>query len=120
MLDTLDRLTGFDYLCRLNMIIGSEDSIYGDGKIRAYDVRIAGTNWQPQIPFEYDVRNEMADILKIESEIGKAIHNNVQRFHCQILSKNCFNITIFKFIQRMIINHCSRHIKISCNFLYSI
>ena len=56
MLDTLDRLTDFDYLCRLNMVIGSEGSIYGAGKIRAYDVR-----------------NEMADILKIESETEKAI-----------------------------------------------
>ena len=51
MLDTLDRLTDFDYLCRLNTIIGSEGSIYGAGKIRAYDVKISGTNWQPQIPF---------------------------------------------------------------------
>lgn len=73
MLDTLDRLTDFDYLCRLNMIIGSEGSIYGAGKVRAYDVRISGTNWQPQIPFEYDVRNEMADILKIESVTQRAI-----------------------------------------------
>lgn len=73
MLDTLDRLTDLDYLCRLNMIIGSEGSIYGAGKIRAYDVRISGTNWQPQIPFEYDVRNEMSDILQIESETEKAI-----------------------------------------------
>lgn len=73
MFDTLDRLTDFDYLCRLNMIIGSEGSIYGAGKIRAYDVRISGTTWQPQIPFEYDVRNEMADILKMESSTEKAI-----------------------------------------------
>ena len=76
MLDTLDRLTDFDYLCRLNMVIGSEGSIYGAGKIRAYDVRIAGTNWQPQIPFEYDIRNEMAgilQILQIESKTEKAI-----------------------------------------------
>ena len=73
MLDTLDRLTDFDYLCRLNMIIGSEGSIYGAGKIRAYDVKISGTNWQPQVPFECDVRNEMADILKMKSETEKAI-----------------------------------------------
>ena len=73
MLDTLDRLTDFDYLCRLNMIIGSEGSIYGAGKIRAYDVKISGTNWQPQVPFEYDVRNEMADILRMESKTEKAI-----------------------------------------------
>ena len=73
MLETLDRLTDFDYLCRLNMIIGSEGSIYGAGKIRAYDVKISGTNWQPQVPFECDVRNEMADILKMKSETEKAI-----------------------------------------------
>lgn len=73
MLDTLDRLTDLDYLCRLNMIIGSEGSIYGAGKIRAYDVRISGTNWQPQIPFEYDIRNEIADILKMQSKTERAI-----------------------------------------------
>lgn len=73
MLDTLDRLTDFDYLCRLNLIIGNEGSIYGAGKIRAYDVKISGTNWQPQIPFEYDIRNEMSDILKIESITKRAI-----------------------------------------------
>lgn len=73
MLETLDRLTDFDYLCRLNMIIGSEGSIYGAGKIRAYDVKISGTNWHPQVPFEYDVRNEMSDILEMESKTEKAI-----------------------------------------------
>lgn len=73
MLDTLDRSTDFDYLCRLNMIIGSEGSIYGAGKIRAYDVRISGTNWQPQIPFEYEIRNEMVNILKIGSTTERAI-----------------------------------------------
>lgn len=73
MLDTLDRSTDFDYLCRLNIIIGSEGSIYGAGKIRAYDVRISGTNWQPQIPFEYEIRNEMVDILKIGSTTERAI-----------------------------------------------
>ena len=73
MLDTLDRLTDFDYLCRLNMIIGSEGSIYGAGKIRAYDVRISGTNWQPLIPFEYDIRNEMINILKTEPVTKRAI-----------------------------------------------
>lgn len=73
MLDTLDRLTDFDYMCRLNMIIGSDGSIFGSGKIRAYDVKISGTKWQPQIPFEYDIRNEIADILLIESPTDRAI-----------------------------------------------
>lgn len=33
LLETLDRLTDFDYLSRINMIIGSEGSIYGAGKL---------------------------------------------------------------------------------------
>jgi len=74
MLDTLDRLTDFDYLCRLNMILGGDGSIYGAGKIRAYDVKISGTNWQPQIPYEYDIRNEMADILNNFSGTEKSIN----------------------------------------------
>ena len=71
--DMLDCLTDFDYMCRLNMIIGGDGSIYGAGKIRAYDVRILGTQWQPQLPFEYDIRNEMMDILKIEPITQRAI-----------------------------------------------
>jgi hypothetical protein len=73
LLDTLDRFTDFDYLCRLNQILGADGSIFGAGKIRAYDVRITGTSWRPQIPFEYDVRNEMADILLTENPTERAI-----------------------------------------------
>lgn len=54
MLDTLDIPTDFYHLCRLNIIIGGDGSIYGAGKIREYDVKITGTNWQPPIPNEYD------------------------------------------------------------------
>ncbi|GHV24971.1 hypothetical protein FACS189465_2640 [Clostridia bacterium] len=61
VLDTLDQACDFDYLCRVNMIIGTDGNIYGAGKIRAYDVRITGTKWRPQIPFEYDIRSEMLD-----------------------------------------------------------
>lgn len=73
LFDTLDRYTDFDYMCRINMIIGCDGSIFGAGKIRAYDVKISGTKWQPQIPYEYDIRNEMADISKIENPTEKAI-----------------------------------------------
>lgn len=73
LLDKLDRSCDFDYLCRLNMIIGGDGSIFGAGKFRAYDVRITGTNWQPQIPFEYDIINEMADFFRIELPTERAI-----------------------------------------------
>ena len=73
LLTTSDRATDFDYLCRINMIVGADGSIDGAGKIRAYDVRISGTKWQPQLPFEFDVRNEMVNILQIESPTERSI-----------------------------------------------
>ena len=73
LFETVDNMTDFDYMCRLNMIIGSEGIVYGAGKIRAYDVKISGTNWRPEIPFEFDVRNEMADILEISNPTERSI-----------------------------------------------
>lgn len=73
VLSTLDRQTDLDYLSRINTIIGSDGSIYDAGKIRAYDVRILGTKWQPKIPFEFDLRNEMIDILNIKNITERAI-----------------------------------------------
>lgn len=106
MLDTLDRLTDFDYLCRLNMIIGSEGSIYGAGKIRSYDVRISGTNWQPQIPFEYDVRNEIADISKIESATERAITLMLWGMRRQIFIDGNKRTSMMIANKEMIVNGC--------------
>ena len=118
MLDTLDRLTDFDYLCRLNMIIGSEGSIYGAGKIRAYDVRISGTNWQPQIPFEYDIRNEIAEILKIESATERAITLMLWGMRRQVFIDGNNRTSMMMANKEMITNGCgiisipNEHIKI--------
>lgn len=118
MLDTLDRLTDFDYLCRLNMIIGSEGSIYGAGKIRAYDVRISGTNWQPQIPFEYDIRNEIAEILKIESATERAITLMLWGMRKQVFIDGNKRTSMMIANKEMITNGCgiisipNEHIKI--------
>ena len=106
MLDTLDRSTDFDYLCRLNMIIGSEGSIYGAGKIRAYDVKISGTNWQPPLPFEYDIRNEMADILKIKSETERAITLMLWCMRRQIFIDGNKRTAMMIANKEMIVNGC--------------
>ncbi len=106
MLETLDRLTDFDYLCRLSMIIGSEGSIYGAGKIRAYDVRISGTNWQPQIPFEYNVRNEMVDILKMELATERAITLMLWGMRRQIFIDGNKRTSMMIANKEMIVNGC--------------
>lgn len=72
LLDTLDTPNNFDYLCRINMIIGGDGSIYGAGKVRAYDVKITGT-WQPQIPDKYNVIQEMMNILTVSNTTERSI-----------------------------------------------
>ena len=106
MLENLNRPTDFDYLCRLNMIIGCDGSIYGAGKIRAYDVKISGTNWQPPLPFEYDIRNEIADILKIESKTERAITLMLWAMRRQIFIDGNKRIAMLIANKEMIINGC--------------
>ncbi|MEG0763968.1 MAG: cell filamentation protein Fic [Oscillospiraceae bacterium] len=106
LLDTLDRFTDFDYLCRVNMIIGGDGSIFGAGKIRAYDVKISGTKWQPQIPFEYDVRNEMMDILSIKSPTERAITLMLWCMRRQIFIDGNKRTAMMIANKEMIVNGC--------------
>ena len=106
ILDTYDRACDFDYMCRINMMIGSDGSIFGAGKIRAYDVKITGTKWQPQLPFEFDIRNEMADIFLLESPTERAITLMLWAMRRQIFidgSKRTANLLANK---EMILNGC--------------
>ena len=73
LLETLDKLTDFDYYSRLNILVGGDGSIDGAGKIRAYDVNISGTKWQPPIPYELDCRREISDMLLIDNPTERGI-----------------------------------------------
>ncbi|MEG2144082.1 MAG: cell filamentation protein Fic [Oscillospiraceae bacterium] len=106
LLETLDRFNDFDYLCRINMIIGSDGSIFGAGKIRAYDVKIPNTKWQPQIPFEYDIRNEMVDILSIESPTERAITLMLWCMRRQIFIDGNKRTAMMIANKEMIVNGC--------------
>ena len=60
------------YICQINKIIG-EGIFYNPGIIRSTPVSIGGTSWQPPIPFESQVKEEL-DKVSGESNTERAIN----------------------------------------------
>lgn len=60
------------YLCHLNQVVGA-NLIYGSGYLRKIPVRMGGTTWVPDMPIESMIKEEMADILSMESATERAI-----------------------------------------------
>ena len=54
--------TNFSLLCEINKFV-EEGFYYNAGKVRSTPVSIGGTNWKPQIPIEYDVKEEIEAII---------------------------------------------------------
>ena len=63
----------FNLLCEINKIV-EEGFYYTAGKIRSVPVKIGGTNWQPSLPVESVIKEEIESIHNSStSEIDKAI-----------------------------------------------
>jgi len=60
--------TNFTLLCEINKLI-EEGFYYNAGKVRSVPVTIGGTAWQPPLPIETVVKEELADIL--DSDMSK-------------------------------------------------
>ncbi|MDR1101636.1 MAG: Fic family protein [Clostridiales bacterium] len=54
--------TDFSLLCEVNKLI-EEGFYYNAGKVRGVPVTIGGTSWQPPLPIETVVKEELSDIL---------------------------------------------------------
>lgn len=65
--------SNFALLSQINRLV-EEGFYYGAGKIRGVPVRISGTSWQPSIPIESQIKEELAKILTRKiSNLDKAI-----------------------------------------------
>ena len=73
VLDNLDYPVDYPYICKINQIVGGDNLIYGAGYIRNIPVTMGGTSWTPDMPIESQIKEELADILAIESQTSKAI-----------------------------------------------
>lgn len=72
LLDNIDLKLDLAYICKINKIVG-EGIFYNPGIIRSTPVSIGGTTWQPAIPFESQIKEELTRISG-ESNTEKAIN----------------------------------------------
>ena len=61
--------TNFSLLCEVNKFI-EEGFYYNAGIVRSTPVSIGGTNWKPEIPIEYVVKEELTRIIDNTQLIG--------------------------------------------------
>ena len=65
--------TNFSLLCQINKMI-EEGFFYSAGKIRSVPVTIGGTNWQPGLPIESIIKEELEEIFNSKmDDIDKAV-----------------------------------------------
>ena len=55
--------TDYGILCMINKLV-EEGFYYNAGKLRSVKVRIGGTNWEPEIPIEADIKDDLYNIIK--------------------------------------------------------
>lgn len=73
VLENVDYPTDYPFICKINQIVGGGSLIANAGFIRKVPVSIGGTTWKPDIPIEAIIKEELEDILKIESPTERAI-----------------------------------------------
>ena len=72
ILNDIDLELNLAYICKINGIVG-EGIFYNPGMIRSTPVKIGGTTWQPTIPFESQIKEEL-DKVSGESNTERAIN----------------------------------------------
>ena len=72
ILNDIDLELNLAYICKINGIVG-EGIFYNSGMIRSTPVKIGGTTWQPTIPFESQIKEEL-DKVSGESNTERAIN----------------------------------------------
>lgn len=64
---------GYPYICQINRIIGGDNLILNAGFLRNMPVSIGGTTWKPDLPIEAQIREQLDEIVLIESPTERAI-----------------------------------------------
>ena len=73
LIDNLDYLMDFPYICKLNQLVGGDNLIINAGFLRRVPVTIGGTTWKPDMPIESQIKEELADICALESPTDRGI-----------------------------------------------
>ena len=73
ILENLDYALDYPYICHIHRLVGGDTLIRDAGFPRKIPVRIGGTSWTPDMPIEAQIKEQLADILSIESPTERAI-----------------------------------------------
>lgn len=72
-LETIDYPTDLNYICQLNRIVGGDNLVYNAGFLRNVPVSIGGTSWKPDIPNEFLIKENLAEIFGIGNPTERCI-----------------------------------------------
>lgn len=73
VLENLSYPIDYSYICKINRLVGGDNLIINAGFLRKVPVAIGGTSWQPDIPIESQIKEELSGIYDIENSTDKAI-----------------------------------------------
>ena len=73
ILDNLDYSIDYPYICHINRLVGGDTLIRDAGYPRKIPVRIGGTTWIPDMPIESLIKEQLANVLSIQSPTERAV-----------------------------------------------
>lgn len=85
LLSTIDANIDFNYISSIHSLVGS-NLVESPGKIRIYDVKMAGTNWRPELPTKEKLEKRLENIAKYNCETEKYIV-----LMCKLMKMQLFN-----------------------------
>lgn len=85
LFSTIDSNIDFNYISSVHSLVGS-NIVEAPGKIRVYEVGMAGTKWKPEIPSRENLEKTLNDIEKISCDTERAIV-----LMCKLMKMQLFN-----------------------------
>lgn len=85
LLSTINAKIDYNYISSVHSLVGS-NIVEAPGKIRIYDVKMAGTTWKPELPSREKLEELLIFIESIECETKRAIV-----LMCKLMKMQLFN-----------------------------
>lgn len=73
VLENIDYSIDYPLICEINRNVGGDNLIQRAGFVRNAPVTIGGTKWCLEMPIESQIKEQLADVLKIKNATDKAL-----------------------------------------------
>lgn len=106
ILDHIEYEIDYPFICKINQVVGSDNLIVNAGLLRNVSVSIGGTAWKPEIPSEPEVKEQLTEVLKIESPTQRGISLMLHLMRQQLFLDGNKRTAMLAANQVMIANGC--------------